>query len=264
VLVDVGADHNINVDLVEAAITPRTRAVIPVHLNGRLCRMDALLEVAQAHQLLVVEDAAQALGGSYSGRRGGAWGIAGAFSFYPAKSLGAYGDAGIVVTSDSGLADRLRALRDHGRVSKTELNGWGWNCRLDNVQAALLDLKLRHLPSWIERRRYLAGIYDESLAGVAQVRRPPAPDHGRHFDVFQNYVIEADRRDDLVRHMANRGVETLVSWPVAMHHQPLGLAAFSLPRTEALADSVVSLPMYPELEDEQAIEVAAAVRDFYS
>jgi dTDP-4-amino-4,6-dideoxygalactose transaminase len=264
VLVDVGADHNMDVDAVEAAITERTRAIMPVHLNGRVCRMDTLVDLAEGHRLLLVEDAAQALGGSFDGGAAGAFGVAGAFSFYPAKSLGAYGDAGIVVTDDGDLAARLRALRDHGRTSKTELSGWGWNCRLDNLQAALLDVKLRHLPSWIERRRHLAGIYDEALAGIGEVLRPPAPDGGRHFDVFQNYVIEAERRDDLVGHLTARGVETLVSWPVPMHHQPLGLDHFSLPRTEALAGRVVSLPMYPELEDDQAIEVAGAIRDFYS
>jgi dTDP-4-amino-4,6-dideoxygalactose transaminase len=264
VLVDVGADHNMDAEQLDAAVTSRSRAIIPVHLNGRLCRMDTVLNVAKAHDLLVVEDSAQALGGSFDGVRGGAWGVAAAFSFYPAKLLGAYGDAGIVVTSDAELAARLRALRDHGRVSKTELNGWGHNCRLDNLQAAVLDMKLRHLPSWIERRRHLAGLYDESLQGLDHVKRPPSPDTGRFHDVFQNYVIESDRRDELVSHLANRGIETLVSWPTPMHHQPLGLRDFKLPVTEALSDRVVSLPMYPELEDDQVTQVTAAVHDFYS
>ncbi len=264
VLVDVAADHNMDVEQLNGAVTPRTRAIIPVHLNGRLCRMDAVMAVATAHDLLVIEDSAQALGGSFDGVRGGAWGAAAAFSFYPAKLLGAYGDAGIVVTSDAELAARLRALRDHGRVSKTELNGWGYNCRLDNLQAAVLDMKLRHLPAWIERRRHLAGMYDESLAGLKGVNRPPAPDLGRFHDVFQNYVIESERRDDLVSHLSSRGIETLVSWPTPMHHQPLGLSHYKLPVTKALSDRVVSLPMYPELEDSQVIEVAAAVQDFFT
>lgn len=263
-LVDVGPDHNMDVGQLEAAVTSRTKAIIPVHLNGRLCRMDAVMEVAKAHDLLVVEDSAQALGGAYDGIRGGAWGIAAAFSFYPAKLLGAYGDAGIVVTSDAELAARVRALRDHGRVSKTELNGWGYNCRLDNLQAALLDVKLRHLPAWLERRRHLAGMYDELLQGISEVKRPPAPNGGRHHDVFQNYVVEAERRDELFTHLAEHGIETLISWPVPMHHQPLGLDHFQLPVTEALSRGVISLPLYPELEDEQVVEVADAVRGFYS
>src|SRR5439155_22548528 len=119
---------------------------------------------------------------------GSAWGVAGAFSFYPAKLLGAYGDAGAVVTSDAGLAARLRALRDHGRISKAELSGWGWNCRLDNLQADILDLKLKKIREWIQRRRQLAAVYDEALAGIPQVGLPPPPDHGAYFDIYQNYV----------------------------------------------------------------------------
>src|SRR5256885_1941279 len=184
VLVDVGADHNMNLDLVEAAITPRTKAIMPVYLNGRLVQMDRLMEIAKKHDLLVIEDTAQALGGAYLGVRGGAWGLAGAFSFYPAKLLGAYGDAGAVVTSDASLAAKLRELRDHGRVSKTGFSGWGWNCRLDNLQAAVLDLKLKKVPEWIGQRRRLATIYDEELADVGPVKRPPAPDVGWAVSIF--------------------------------------------------------------------------------
>ncbi len=265
VLVDVGDDHNMNVDLVEAAITPRTKAIMPVHLNGRLCRMDRIMEIAKAHDLIVVEDTAQALGGAYMGVRGGAWGVAGAFSFYPAKLLGAYGDAGAVVTSDAGLAARLRELRDHGRVSKTGFSGWGWNCRLDNLQAAVLDLKLKKIPDWIHHRRRLATIYDEELAALSAVKRPPAPNAGPFFDIYQNYVIEAERRDELASHLAERGIETLVSpGPVPNHKQPVGLDSFSLPRTEDLCARVLSLPLNNELGEEQLLEVAAAIKGFYS
>jgi len=264
VLVDVGDDRNMDVELVEEAITPRTKAIMPVHLDGRLCRMDRLLEIAEAHSLLVIEDAAQALGASYEGVRGGAWGVAGAFSFYPAKLLGAYGDAGAVVTNDGALADRLRALRDHGRVSKAELNGWGWNCRLDNLQAAILDVKLRRLPDWIKRRRQLAAIYDEALARIEQVALPSPPDDGPHVDVYQNYVIEAERRNDLVLHLTDKRIETMVSWPIPMHHQPIGLRHFKLPRTEELSGRVLSLPLTNELEEHQVIFVADSIREFYA
>jgi dTDP-4-amino-4,6-dideoxygalactose transaminase len=265
ILVDVGADHNMNVDLLEKAITPRTRAIMPVHLNGRLVQMDRLMEIARAHDLLVIEDTAQALGGAYLGVRGGAWGLAGAFSFYPAKLLGAYGDAGAVVTSDTGLAERLRELRDHGRISKTGFSGWGWNCRLDNLQAAILDLKLKKVPEWIGQRRRLAAIYDEELADVGAVKRPPAPDGGAYFDIYQNYVIEAERRDQLHDHLTASGIETLISpGPVPNHKQPVGLDHFSLPRTEELCATVLSLPLNNELGEEQVLEVAAAIKDFYS
>ncbi len=265
VLVDVGADHNMNVDLLERAITPRTKAIMPVHLNGRLVQMDRLMEIARTHDLLVIEDTAQALGGAYLGVRGGAWGLAGAFSFYPAKLLGAYGDAGAVVTSDAGLAERLRELRDHGRISKTGFSGWGWNCRLDNLQAAILDLKLKKVPEWIGQRRRLAAIYDEELADVGAVKRPPAPDGGAYFDIYQNYVIEAERRDQLHDHLTKQGIETLISpGPVPNHKQPVGLDHFSLPRTEELCATVLSLPLNNELGEEQVLEVAAAIKDFYS
>ncbi|HEX9560154.1 MAG TPA: DegT/DnrJ/EryC1/StrS family aminotransferase [Candidatus Dormibacteraeota bacterium] len=265
VLVDVGEDHNMDTDKLEAAVTSRTKAIIPVDLNGRMVRMDRVMEVAKAHNLLVIEDSAQALGASYMGVRGGAWGIAGAFSFYPAKLLGAYGDGGAVVTSDAALAEKLRELRDHGRVSKTGFSGWGWNCRLDNLQAAILDLKLRKVPEWIGQRRRLAAIYDEELADVSTVKRPPGPDGGPFFDIYQNYVIEAKNRDGLQAHLASRGIETLISpGPVPNHKQPVGLDHFNLPRTEALCGSVLSLPLNNELGEEQVLEVAGAIKDFYS
>ena len=265
VLVDVGVDHNMDVDLLEKAITPRTKAIMPVHLNGRLVRMDHVMEIARKHNLLVIEDTAQALGGSYMGVRGGAWGLAGAFSFYPAKLLGAYGDAGAVVTSEPELATKLRELRDHGRVSKTGFSGWGWNCRLDNLQAAILDLKLKKVPEWIGQRRRLAAIYDEALTEVKQVKRPPDPDGGPFFDIYQNYVIEAERRDDLQSFLASRGIETLVSpGPIPNHKQPVGLDHFHLPKTEALCANVLSLPLNNELDEDQVLEVAGAVKDFYS
>jgi dTDP-3-amino-2,3,6-trideoxy-4-keto-D-glucose/dTDP-3-amino-3,4,6-trideoxy-alpha-D-glucose/dTDP-2,6-dideoxy-D-kanosamine transaminase len=265
VLVDVGDDHNMDTDKLEAAVTKRTKAIMPVYLNGRLARMDRVMEVAKAHNLLVIEDTAQALGASYMGVRGGAWGIAGAFSFYPAKLLGAYGDGGAVVTSDAGLAARLRELRDHGRISKTGFSGWGWNCRLDNLQAAVLDLKLKKVPGWITQRRHLASIYDEELAGVGQVKRPPAPDGGPYFDIYQNYVIEAKKRDELQAHLTSRGIETLVSpGPIPNHKQPVGLDHFHLPRTEELCATVLSLPLNNELGEEQVLEVAGAIKDFYS
>ena len=265
VLVDVGDDHNMNVDLVEKAITKRTKAIIPVYLNGRLVQMERLMGIARKHGVMVIEDTAQALGGSYMGVRGGAWGVAGAFSFYPAKLLGAYGDAGAIVTSDPELANKLRELRDHGRVSKTGFSGWGWNCRLDNLQAAILDLKLKKVPEWIAQRRRLAGIYDEALTEVGQVKRPPAPDGGPYFDIYQNYVIEAERRDDLQAFLASRGIETLVSpGPIPNHKQPVGLDHFHLPKTEDLCARVLSLPLNNELDEDQVLEVAGAVKDFYS
>ena len=154
VLVDIGDDHNMNMDLVEAAITPRTKAIIPVHLNGRLCDMEKLMALAEKHGLVVIEDSAQALGATFNGKRGGSFGLAGCFSFYPAKMLGAFGDGGAMTTNSKEMADKVRSLRDHGRSTSGEVTGWSFNCRLDNLQAALLDIKLKHLSTWILHRTH--------------------------------------------------------------------------------------------------------------
>lgn len=267
VLVDIGDDHNMDPDAVEAAITPRTRALVPVHLNGRVCDMDRLSAIATRHGLTIIEDSAQALGGSFKGKRGGSFGLAGCFSFYPAKLLGAFGDAGAVTTDDAGLAEALRRLRDHGRMPDGDLAGWSFNCRLDNLQAALLDLKLARLPEWIARRRELAAIYAQNLAGIPELGLPLAPSEGgAHVDVFQNYEVEADDRDGLVAHLKEQGVEILVSWGGRAVHEfkALGLSHHRLPRTERLMRRVLMLPLHTELRDEQVRYVCEVVQGFYA
>jgi len=265
VLIDVAQDHLMDVDAIEDAVTDRTRAIIPVHLNGRTCDMRRLMQIAERHGLLVVEDAAQAVGARVDGQTAGSFGVAACYSFYPAKLLGAFGDAGAVTTDDAGLAEQLRLLRDHGRATKVDLDGWGWNCRLDNLQASVLGVKLRHLPAWIDRRRQIARSYHRALQGVRQIVLPPPPeDGGRWHDVYQNYVIEADRRDDLHAHLTDRGIETMISWPKPNHQQPgLKLDHFQLPTTESLCRRVLSLPIYPELDDHQLDAVVTEVRSFY-
>ncbi|HZO90864.1 MAG TPA: DegT/DnrJ/EryC1/StrS family aminotransferase [Chthonomonadaceae bacterium] len=267
ILVDIGDDHNMDVSKVEAAITPRTKAILPVHLNGRLCDMEALSAIARKHNLLVIEDTAQALGGSVDGKKGGNWGLAGCFSFYPAKLLGAFGDAGAVVTNSEEIAQKVRQLRDHGRMPNGDLAGWSFNCRMDNLHAALLDLKLKRLPEWLGRRRALARLYHERLSGIEQLRLPPPPEtNGRYHDVFQNYEIEAEDRDGLVAHLKASGVETMLPWGGRAVHQfpALGLSHFRLPRTEELFRKVLMLPMHPELQDSQIDYVAEAIRRFYN
>lgn len=264
VLVDVGDDYLMDMEAAAAAVTPRTRAMLPVHLNGRVCEMDRCLEVARQHDLLVVEDAAQALGATFDGRPAGSFGVASCFSFYPAKLLGAAGDAGAVSTSDPGIARTVRLLRDHGRETKERHVLYGFTSRLDNLQAAILNAKMPCVPAWIERRRSLAAIYDEALASVPEVRLPPRPD-ARHRDVYQNYVVRAERRDELAAHLRASGVEVLVSNPVAVHQHPaLGLSGSDLPLTTRLASEVLSLPLVPELEDWQVAYAADAVRAFYA
>ncbi len=264
VLVDVGDDHNMDPAALEGALTERTRLVVPVHLNGRACRMDAIQAAADGVGAIVVEDAAQALGARYQGQRAGTFGLAAVYSFYPAKLLGALGDAGALVTDDLSLAEEIRALRDHGRINKTDLAGWGFNCRLDNLQAAVLGLRLGMLPGWIERRRELAARYYAILGDHPGVVTLPPPDDGVHFDVFQNYPVQVAHRDEVVQELTDLGIETMVSWPIPIHHQKaLGLE-FDLPKTEEICRTVVSLPLFPELSDQQVDDVATTLAEVCS
>lgn len=265
VLVDVGEDFNMDMEKIESAITPKTKAIMPVHLNGRLCDMERLMSVAHKHHLLVIEDAAQALGATFDGQKAGSFGLTGCFSFYPAKILGGVGDGGMVVTNNSEIAEKIRLLRDHGQQRATgEILYYGFNSRLDNLQAAILDVKLRHLPDWIERRRELAGIYETGLCGLPQIKTPPPPQGGRYFDVFTNYVVQTEKRDELVAYLRECGIEILVSWPKPMHHhKALGLGHFHLPETEKISREVLSLPLYPELSKDKVEFVIESIRGFY-
>jgi len=265
VLVDVGDDFNMDVEQLEEAISPRTKAILPVHLNGRCCNMEKLMDIASKHNLIVVEDAAQALGATFDGKKAGTFGLAGCFSFYPAKLLGAAGDAGIVVTDDKELAEKIRLFRDHGRETKEDIAFFGFNSRLDNLQAAVLNVKFNYVAKWIERRRELATIYHRGLSDLLGLRLPPPPgSDGRYFDVFTNYVVRAQERDKLVTYLNERGIEVLVSWPKPLHHQQaLGLGHFHLPETERISKEVVSLPLNTEISDEQVEFVIESIRNFY-
>ena len=268
ILVDIGEDMNMDVDQVEQAITPKTKAIIPVHLNGRMCDMEKLMEITNEHDLLVIEDAAQALGASFDGKKAGTFGLTGCFSFYPAKMLGAVGDGGIAVTDDEEIAEKIRLLRDHGYQRSTgEMLCYGYNSRLDNLQAAILDVKLKHLPAWIERRRELASLYHQGLSDLRELKLqlpPPPRSNDRFFDVYQNYVIRTKERDRLVAHLRESGVEILISWPKPMHHhEALGLKHFHLPKTEQFSNEVLSLPIYPELRNDDVEFVVDAIGNFY-
>jgi dTDP-4-amino-4,6-dideoxygalactose transaminase len=266
VLVEVKEDFTIDENKIEAVITPKTKGIMPVHLNGRMADMERLIEIANKHNLLVIEDAAQALGAKFEGKMAGSFGTAGCFSFYPAKVLGALGDGGGVSTNDEKIAELIRLLRDHGQKTKTEIVCYGFTSRLDNLQAGILNVKLKYLPEWIKRRREIAQIYNQGLLGLAEVRTPPAPGSDeRYFDVFQNYVLRAQKRNELYDFLKEKGVETLIKDPIAVHKHPgLNLSHFQLPFTEKLAEEVISLPMYPELTQEQIDYVINSVKEFYS
>lgn len=265
VLVEVGEDFVMDTDKLESAITDKTKAIIPVHINGRMVDMDKVMEIAKKHNLIVIEDAAQALGATFNNKRAGSIGLTGCFSFYPAKILGCFGDGGGLTTNDAEIYDKVKLLRDHGQRTKTELACYGWNSRLDNLQAAVLNVKLNHLEKWLERRRQIASLYNEGLKDVSGIKLPPAPGvEDNRYDVFQNYVLRADKRDELYAHLKENGVETLIKDPVPTHfHSELNLTKFSLPFTEQLAKEVISLPMYPELTDEQVYYIIEQVKSFY-
>lgn len=265
VFVDIGPDQLLATDQLQAAVTERTKVIIPVHLNGRTVDMVAVMKAAASVGATVVEDAAQALGARFDGQTAGTFGAASTYSFYPAKMLGAMGDGGAVLTDDQHLASTIMRLRDHGRVTKSEVDGWGFNCRLDNLQAAILDWRLTQLPAWIEQRRELARIYDEMLQGIDGLDLPVGPDADpRRFDVFQNYPVMLDKRDSLFEHLRDDGIECLISWPVPFHKQKgLDLDHWNLPATERLSQRVISLPMNAELTSSQVSYVAESVRRFF-
>ena len=256
--------YNLDPAQLEAAITSRTRAIMPVHLYGQPADMDAILEVAALHELLVVEDACQAHGARYRGRPVGSLGDVGAFSFYPGKNLGAYGDAGALVTGRAEVAEKVRAMRNYGQRKKYDHVHLAWNRRLDTIQAAVLRVKLRHLDAWNEARRRQASVYDEVLAESGLVLPQVAADREH---VFHLYVVQADRRDDLLAYLHAKGVQAGIHYPIPIHLQEVyrerGYGPGSFPVTEALAQRILSLPMYPELSDEQVRRVADAVADHY-
>ena len=265
VLIDVGPDFNMDVDLIERAITPKTKALLPVHLNGRVCDMERILALADKHGLAVIEDAAQALGATFDGKCAGSQGRAGCFSFYPFKVLGGFGDGGAITTNDASLARMATLLRYNGEDRATgEYHYHGQTALLDNVQAAVLDVKLRHLPEWIAHRRQIAAAYHRGLAGISQLRIPQF-DESRRQDIFQNYVIRTTVREPLRAYLKEQGVETLVHWQKPMwEHKGLGLAVPDVPETLAICREVVSLPMSAETTEAQVEQIVAALRAFFS
>jgi dTDP-4-amino-4,6-dideoxygalactose transaminase len=249
---------------VEAAITSRTRAVVPVHLYGQPADMDPLMAIAERHDLMVIEDAAQAHGAEYKGRRCGAIGHLGCFSFYPGKNLGAYGDAGAVTGNNTDLLTRVRTMRDHGRTAKYEHVELGYAERLDTLQAAVLNVKLSRLDDWVAARRDNADAYGAALAdsGVVPPMEVPGLRHAYHL-----YVVRAPRRDALLAHLRRAGVGAGIHYPTPVHRQPAlvrrGYGSVGLPETERAAAEVLSLPMYPELTSSQITYVAETIKEFY-
>lgn len=267
VFVDIAPrTYNLDPEKLSAAITPRTKAIIPVHLYGQPAEMDAILEVANRNNIPVIEDAAQAHGATYRTRRVGTMGLMACFSFYPGKNLGAYGDAGALVTNDDALAAKIRMLRDHGRTTKYEHEITGYGFRLDGIQGAVLDVKLKHLPQWNAARRAHADYYTELLANVDDSIVPPyEPAHVQA--VYHLYVIRTRKRDELLQYLKEHDIEAGIHYPVPLHMQPvyknLGYAHGAFPETELAARDILSLPLYPELTHAQMERVVETMREFY-
>ncbi len=264
VLVDVGVDFNIDTEKIEEAITPKTRGIIPVHLSGYMADMVRVAEIAKAYNLVVVEDACQSLGSSMLGKKAGAWGLTGCWSFYPFKILGGYGDGGAITTDDPDIALFATRMRYNGEDRETgEYHGHGFTCLLDNIQAAFLDIKLRHLPQWIVRRKEIAERYRSSLSDIPDLMLPHYKDPRRDH-VYQNYTVRSGRGNEFSDYLKSCGIEVLTQFRKPYYkHEALGLKDKGFPETEALSREVCSLPMNIEIEDWQIDYVIDCVRKFY-
>ena len=258
VFVDIDeTTYNMDPALLERAITPRTKAVIPVHLYGQMADMDPIMEIARRHKLAVVEDASQAHGAEYNGKRAGTIGDIGCFSFYPGKNLGACGEGGACVTNNADLRAKIAMFREHGQAKKYYHSVIGWNGRLDGIQGAILSIKLKHLEKWTEARRAHARAYTQAFAKVHGVLTPREASYARH--VYHLYVLRVKNRDQVLKNLADKGIHCAIHYPLPLHLQEaykgLGLGAGSFPVAERCAQEIISAPMFPELTGEEIARV---------
>lgn len=264
VFVDVDDYYTINVDLIEAAITPHTKCIIPVHLYGQAASMTSIVSLCKKYNLRLMEDCAQAHYAEWKGQRVGTFGDAATFSFYPGKNLGAYGDAGAILTNDDALAEKMRMYANHGALKKHTHLMEGINSRLDGIQAAILSAKLPHIHAWTRQRQAVAAMYDKALSSIGGVSLPGIRDGSSH--VYHLYVIQVDNRAELVKRLGDRGVQTAVHYPVALPLMPayeyLGGNAALFPSAARNQDRILSLPIYPELTSEMVRYVATAIGEF--
>jgi dTDP-4-amino-4,6-dideoxygalactose transaminase len=264
VFVDVDErTYTMNPGALEKAVTAKTKAIIPVHLFGQMSDMNPILDFARAHDVRVIEDAAQAHGAEYRGRRAGSLGAAGCFSFYPGKNLGAFGEAGAVVTNDRALAEKIRILRDHGQVRKYQHAMVGWNCRMDGIQGAVLKVKLRHLAEGNRKRREHAAYYNRAFASVEAITPPLEADYAKH--IYHIYAIRVPERDRILQALQAQGIGCGIHYPVPIHlqeaYRALGYGRNAFPVSEEISAEFLSLPMFPELTEAQLSRVAEAVEE---
>ena len=256
--------YNMDPALLEAAITPKTKAIIPVHLFGQMADMEPIMDIAKSHGLFVIEDACQAHGAQYKGKKAGTIADTGCFSFYPGKNLGAYGEAGAVVTNNGGLADKMRILRDHGQAKKYYHDFLGWNARMDGFQGAILSVKLKHLDAWNEARRKNAYLYNILRGGIEDIVTPFEADYAKH--IYHIYAIRIKNRDSLIGALARKDISCGIHYPIPVHLQKpyhlLGYKKGRLPIAEKSAEEFISLPMFPELTHDQIEYVVSEIKDF--
>ena len=264
VFVDAGGDQNIDASLIEAAITPRTKAIMPVHLTGRVCDMDAIGAIAKGHSIAVIEDAAQAMGASFKGRKAGSFGDIGCFSTHPLKIFNACGDGGLVTTDDGEIAQRLRRLRNHGLIDRDTVAEFGVVSRMDDLQAEILRFRLPRLRQAVEKRQRNVAIYRE-LLDPGHLFIPPCQED--EDNIFSTFVVQFDRRDELQQHLKENGVSTAVHYPTPLHLQPAcreyGYSQGDFPVTERLAGRILSLPHHQFLSEEQVRRVCGLINAFF-
>ena len=263
VLADCREDHLLNPNDIEHRINKNTVAIMPVQLNGRTCEMDRISEIAKKYNLPIIEDSCQALGSKFKNKFAGTFGEFGVLSFYPAKTLGCFGDGGAIITSNDELYNQIIQLRDHGRNSVGMVTKWGFNSRLDNLQAAILSAKFKKYDEIVSKRRHLASLYIKYLSEVDEISLPPMDDDG-HFDVFQNFEIRAHKRDELIAYLSNNDVGTMKQWGgFCLHHfKDLGLNS-DVPYCEEMAKSFMMLPLNTTLSDDDVEFVSTKIIDFY-
>lgn len=264
---DCKSDHMIDPESIKKLITPKTKAILPTQLNGRCCDMDAILAIANEHNLIVLEDAAQGLGAKYKGKGIGSFDKGGTLSFYPAKNLGCFGDAGGFVSNDKEMYEKIMLLRDHGRDNDGVFVKWGFNSRLDNLQAAFLNFKLSYYDEEIARRREIAQMYQDRLSNIKELLLPPSPTENQdYFDVYQNYEIEAYNRDELKDYLKANGVGTLIQWGGQPVHSitRLGFSGSGLSYTEEMFKKCLLIPMNTALSNEDVEYVCEKIIKFYT
>ncbi|MFX0560983.1 DegT/DnrJ/EryC1/StrS family aminotransferase [Tepidibacillus infernus] len=264
VFVDVDSDQNINVSLIEEKISKRTKAIIPVHLTGRPADMHAILKIANKYNLIVIEDCAQAINAKIKNKKVGTFGQIGCFSLHPLKNLGASGDAGIIVTNDQQIYEYIKQLRNHGLKNRDECVEWSINSRLDEIQAAILNVKFDYLDQWTERRREIANMYINGLKGLP-IKLPVEKENTQ--SVYHAFVIQTKYRDQLMNYLSKRGIETKIHYPIPIHKQQAALKSnLSIdifPQSEKQVKEILSLPIYPELRDADVNEVIKTIRNFF-